>query len=154
MKSKIDSEKILSNSKTSWLLVLAIFITTLAYFGLTSIKQIPEQTKQLTYETRAVNIDGRTLNLIVSDTHEKRVLGLSGRSSLDGADGMLFVFDSPDLHGIWMKDMIMTIDIFWYDDRWNKVHEILSASPESYPEVFKPETPAFYVVEIPTKKLP
>ena len=39
--------------------------------------------------------------------------GLSGRTGLDGIDGMLFVFDQPAIRTFWMKGMAMPIDIIW-----------------------------------------
>ncbi len=75
--------------------------------------------------------------------------GLSGRTSLEEGAGMLFVFPESDLHGIWMPDMRFAIDILWLDEGMRVVHVHERATPESYPEVFRSQVPARYVLEVP-----
>lgn len=85
----------------------------------------------------------------IVDTPAKRILGLSGRESLPEGTGMLFVFEKPDLHGFWMKDMNFSIDIIWFNEYSEVVHIVENASPKSYPETFMPPTPSMYVLEVP-----
>ena len=67
----------------------------------------------------------------VANSLEKRRLGLSGRKILKEDRGILFVFDKPSNHGIWMKDMNFPIDIFWIDSE-NRIVDIqMRATPES-----------------------
>jgi len=61
---------------------------------------------------------------------------------------MLFIFDNESLHGIWMKDMNFAIDILWIDEGYKVVDIKKDAKPESYPEVFIPEVPSKYVLEV------
>ena len=82
----------------------------------------------------------------VVDTPEKRTLGLSGRKELD-TSGMLFVFDSSDYHGIWMKDMLFAIDIIWIDESLSVVGIEERVRPDSYPRTFRPPVPARYAIE-------
>ncbi len=42
-----------------------------------------------------------------------KVKGLSGRSSLGRKEGMLFVYNEPEIQTFWMKGMIVDIDIIW-----------------------------------------
>ena len=88
------------------------------------------------------------LQIEVADTGEERVKGLSDRESLGYRDGMLFIFDNESLHGIWMKDMNFAIDILWIDEGYKVVDIKKDAKPESYPEVFIPEVPSKYVLEV------
>ena len=88
------------------------------------------------------------LQIEVADTGEERVKGLSDRESLGYRDGMLFIFDNESLHGIWMKDMNFAIDILWIDEGHKVVDIKKDAKPESYPEVFIPEVPSKYVLEV------
>lgn len=85
----------------------------------------------------------------IVDTPAKRILGLSGRDSLSKGTGMLFVFETPDLHGFWMKDMNFPIDIIWFNEYSEVIHIVENASPESYPETFTPPSPSLYVLEVP-----
>jgi uncharacterized membrane protein (UPF0127 family) len=85
--------------------------------------------------------------LEIADTLEEQYNGLSGRSSLSKHDALLFVFNREDYWGIWMKDMKFPIDIFWLDK--NKVVVMIkeNATPESYPETFRPTIPSLYALE-------
>ena len=47
---------------------------------------------------------------------EDRQMGLMFRPSLPADRAMLFVFESPDFHGIWMKNCKFPIDIVWLDE--------------------------------------
>jgi uncharacterized membrane protein (UPF0127 family) len=84
----------------------------------------------------------------LADTEARRVRGLSGRKSLSKGQGMLFVFDSIDRHGIWMKDMTFPIDIVWIGANYQIVGIAEDVSPKSYPKVYKPEVPALFVLEM------
>ena len=75
--------------------------------------------------------------------------GLSGRQSLPKRHGMLFLFKDSAYHGIWMKDMLMSIDIVWINEFNEIVYIERNVSPNSYPNVFRPQTPARFVLELP-----
>lgn len=83
----------------------------------------------------------------VVDTPQERSMGLSGRQDLEEGRAMLFIFDTPDMHGIWMRDMLFSIDIVWLTSTFEVVNFKESVSPETFPTVFKPTTPALYVIE-------
>lgn len=95
-----------------------------------------------------LSLGDNAYTLEIADTPEKRVLGLSGRESLGKLEGMLFVFDKPGFHGIWMKDMNFDIDILWLDQDKRVVHIKEHASPSSYPTVFYPRERSRYVIEL------
>ncbi len=83
----------------------------------------------------------------VSDT-AGRQKGLSGRSHLPQQQGMLFVFQSSDDYGIWMKDMNFALDIIWLDSDWRVIGLAENVQPSSYPQSFYAETDSLYVIEI------
>ena len=89
------------------------------------------------------------IQLEIADTPEKRAQGLSGRKELASKRGMLFVFDTPEKSGIWMKDMNFSIDIIWFDEQKKVVYIKEHATPESFPEVFIPSTLTSFVLEVP-----
>lgn len=90
---------------------------------------------------------GVSLKLEFATTTPARVQGLSGRESIPKDYGMLFAFKKSDLHGFWMKDMLIPIDIFWLDDKGQVVTIAHNVSPTSYPRVFYPQQPVRYVLE-------
>ena len=81
-------------------------------------------------------------------TEAEKQRGLANRRSLPNNEGYLFVFNSDDKHGIWMKDMRMNIDIVWIDAHKRVVSVRRDVSPSTYPEVFTPTKPARYVLEL------
>lgn len=85
----------------------------------------------------------------IVDTDALRQQGLSGRAGLAAGEGMLFVFDTDNTWGIWMKDMRFAIDIVWADSAGTVVTVAARVAPESYPEVFYPAAPVRYVLELP-----
>jgi uncharacterized protein len=86
-------------------------------------------------------------NVLIADTDERRIRGLSYREKLDEHLGMFFIFDYSDRHGIWMKEMKFSIDILWLNSHLKVVHVEKDVSPETYPAVFKPSADARYVLE-------
>lgn len=98
----------------------------------------------------ALKIGRATFSTEVVRTDASRAKGLSGRSSLARHQAMLFVFDSDDTWGIWMKEMKFPIDIVWLDERKTVVHIEHNVHPDAEPyTVYKPQKPARYVLEIP-----
>lgn len=96
-----------------------------------------------------VQIGSTAVNAKVADTKEERTKGLSGTAELKDNEGMLFVFDNPGNWGIWMKDMLINIDIIWLDEEKKVIHIQKNVSPSTYPEVFEPKEAAKYILEVP-----
>ncbi len=80
-------------------------------------------------------------------TVEAQKMGLSGRFILPVKTGMLFVFETPMKHGIWMKDMRFPIDIYWFDKDFKLIDNEMSVNPNTYPNVFYPDQDGLYVLE-------
>lgn len=100
------------------------------------------------HEAPYLNIKGEFFKAIVARTVAEREQGLSGKVGLGARQAMFFVFDNDDRHGFWMKDMLFSIDIVWLDAEYKVVHIQNNATPGSYPNVFFPDKPARYVVEL------
>lgn len=73
--------------------------------------------------------------------------GLSGRTQIPENYGMLFVFQTPDLYGIWMKDMLVPIDIIWLANDGSIIGIESRVDPSTYPTAFYPPEPVRYVLE-------
>jgi len=93
---------------------------------------------------------GKKLQVEVMIKPEDRAMGLMFRPSLALDRGMLFVFDGPDFHTIWMKNCKFPIDIVWLDEEHKVVHVEESAPPcKADPcPVYPPLRRASYVVEL------
>ncbi|MBF0479632.1 MAG: DUF192 domain-containing protein [Candidatus Omnitrophica bacterium] len=50
-------------------------------------------------------------------TFAEKTRGLQGRTKMTDDQGMLFIFDKPENSAFWMKDMQMSIDMIWLDEK-------------------------------------
>jgi uncharacterized membrane protein (UPF0127 family) len=93
---------------------------------------------------------GKVLQSEVMVKDEDRAMGLMFRPSLPEDRGMLFVFEQPDFHTIWMKNCKFPIDIVWLDaDR--RVVDVAPSVPPCKADpcpVYQPLRRASYVVEM------
>jgi uncharacterized membrane protein (UPF0127 family) len=93
---------------------------------------------------------GKVLQAEVMVSDEDRAMGLMFRSSLPLDRGMVFVFETADFHGIWMKNCKFPIDIVWLDEERRVVH-VAEAVPPCRAEpcpVYNPMRRASYVIEL------
>ncbi len=134
------------------LLVIAVFFITFTSTNIliSSWKNIlsSEQLQNFISGGKYLVIGDAKLKIILADKEDKRILGLSGKDSLEKNQGMLFMFEKEDRHGIWMKDMKFSIDIIWLDSKFQVIDFISDVSPNSYPNVFKPKKNAKYILEV------
>jgi hypothetical protein len=96
---------------------------------------------------------GKVLQAEVMIKDEDRAMGLMFRPSLPLDHGMLFLFERPDFHGIWMKNCKFPIDILWLDADHKIVHLAEKVPPctakeASDCEVYNPLARASFVVEL------
>ena len=98
-------------------------------------------------ETREFAIGDKLLQVELVKTEVQKTKGLSGRRLAQNG-GMLFVYSEPDYYSIWMPEMNFAIDIIWLDSRCKVVDIKENATPESYPEIFKPKEKASYILEV------
>lgn len=100
-------------------------------------------------QLQTIYIGSKSLDVAVADTPAERIQGLSGTPELKNFEGMLFIFDTDARHGIWMKDMLMPLDILWIDKNLKVVHIEKNVQPSSYPSTtFSPPVDARFVLEV------
>jgi uncharacterized protein len=90
---------------------------------------------------------GVSLRIEYATTVEARERGLGGRAEIPADYGMLFVFPKDERYGFWMKDTLVSLDIFWLDDKGQVVSIASEVATSTYPNVFYPNAPARYVLE-------
>jgi len=117
------------------------------YWGLQTYMPASSEPQQTT--PRVVTVGDATIYVETASTKASRERGLSGRDSLAPNTGMLFVFDTDGVWGIWMKDMKFSIDILWLAEDGTVLTIVPNASPDSYPTSFRPTSPARFVLELP-----
>jgi len=104
---------------------------------------------EMNLETSQIQIGTQDITVEIAETQPAKETGLSGIRSLEQNTGMLFVYEAADFHTIWMPDMRFSIDVLWIDADGYIVDAVRHMSPDSYPEVFSPSTPAKYILEVP-----
>jgi uncharacterized membrane protein (UPF0127 family) len=96
--------------------------------------------------------DGSKVVAEIARTDGERLLGLIFKEKLPEDMGMLFIFDEPDLHRLWTKNVRFPIDIIWLNsDRrvigWEE--NLLPCRQDPCP-TYGPKQPALYALEVPT----
>ncbi len=98
-----------------------------------------------------VTIDGHVFTVEVARSEQQKVQGLGNRDSIAQDRGMVFLFDTPDYYGFWMKQMRFALDIIYFQN--NKIVTMVqNAQPpvnqSINPQIFKPAAPSNIVLEI------
>lgn len=103
--------------------------------------------RRFTQGTHVFSIAGKSIFIELATSTVDKVRGLSYRKNLPKDTGFLMQYGVSGKPGIWMKDMLFPIDIYWFDADFNLVDIRLSVSPATYPDVFYPKKDAQYVLE-------
>ncbi|MCA9309254.1 DUF192 domain-containing protein [Candidatus Saccharibacteria bacterium] len=99
-------------------------------------------------EGTPLSIKNKVFTVEIANTSQKREQGLCCRDSLAVDRGMLFVYDSPGDYRFWMKDTRIPLDMIWISSSKRIVHIEESVQPDTYPESFRSDKPAQYVLEL------
>ncbi len=89
-----------------------------------------------------------SIPVTIANTPQSREQGLSDTTALPANDGMLFVFDSPQITGFWMKDMQYPLDFVWMDSAMKIVSIDTNVAVDTYPKIFYPPQKIQYVLEV------
>lgn len=100
------------------------------------------------HKEASVKIGNAIVNVKIADNPYTRERGLSGTKNLNEDEGMLFIFPTPDKYEFWMKEMNYPLDIIWIDENKNIVYIKDNATPQSYPEIFRPNDSALWILEV------
>lgn len=76
---------------------------------------------------KTLNVNGNKLKVEIADSESKRNKGLSGRNSLGGDEGMLFVYSKSASHPFWMKGMKISLDFVWINA--DKIVDVIPGVP-------------------------
>ena len=130
--------------KSAWpYILISVFIVAALIAGFVMIKN---HANRVTYRT--VKIANTEYKLEVADTATVREKGLSERDSIPENGGMLFDFKAYGDWQMWMQQMRFPLDIAWLDSSGRIVYIKANAQPGDYPEVYHPNQPSWYAVEV------
>jgi len=98
---------------------------------------------------KTVKISGVTVKAEVADNPLKRIEGLMSKKTLPDNEGMLFIFDDENYHGIWMMNMTFSIDILWINKDLKIIDIVEGAQPcKINCPIYLPNEKALYVLEV------
>ena len=93
-----------------------------------------------------LRVGWRQYDVEIADTMMKQVKGLSSRSSLASANGMLFVFASSSMQSFWMHGMLIPLDFVWINQgQVIGITENVSADSKA---IYRSPQPANQVLEL------
>ncbi|MBV6271754.1 DUF192 domain-containing protein [Alcaligenaceae bacterium CGII-47] len=94
-----------------------------------------------------IQVGGHSIQVELASTPASRQRGLMGRDKLPDGHGMLFIFDTTDLHCFWMKDTPSSLSIAFITAE----HRIASiADMQAYSETAHcPDEAVRYALEVP-----
>jgi uncharacterized protein len=82
----------------------------------------------------------------IAKTPQERNHGLMGRKHLDKDEGMLFIFETEDYHGFWMKDTLIPLSIAFID-KDGRIVWITDMKPQTL-DSHVPPGPVLYALEM------
>lgn len=137
-------------SRTSFFLIrVLLFIVILGGIGVVTMLFLFSDNHMVSDTVRTpIHIHGYDFDMRIAQNPKDRQQGLSGATLMEN-EGMLFVFESPDYHSLWMKDMVISLDMVWLDTLGVVVHILENIHPETFPTIFTPKEKALYVLELP-----
>ena len=99
----------------------------------------------LSFKTAHVKVAGHPLKVELAVNEEQHMQGLMYRKSLGKDDGMLFVFDEPAYHSMWMKNTLIPLSVAFID-REGVILNILDMEPQTL-DSHMAAGPATYAIE-------
>jgi uncharacterized protein len=93
-----------------------------------------------------LHINGHTVRAEVARTQEERSKGLMNRRSMGKNDGMLFVFEQPQIVSMWMKNTLLPLSVAFIDEQGRIINiaEMLPETLDSHSSL----APAKYALEM------
>jgi uncharacterized membrane protein (UPF0127 family) len=97
------------------------------------------------FKTTHIKVAGHELKVEVVQTEEQREQGLMFRKQLGRNDGMLFIFDEPAYHAMWMKNTLIPLSVAFLD-KDGEILNILDMEPQTL-DSHMAAGPASYAIE-------
>ena len=111
-----------------------------------SLKLFKSIRKGLGLKEEYMSFGEQTFDVRLADTDETRAKGLMNVKSMSDDDGMFFVFEEENYHGIWMKNTHIPLDVVWINESGTIV-DIATLNPHDL-NTRMPSEPAKYVLEV------
>jgi len=124
--------------------------------GVAGIFSIPSDSKleSVEFPRGTIMVDDIVLEVQIADTQPRRIRGLMFQDQLPFDQGMIFVFNEPGIHSLWMINMQFSLDMIWFDENGSIVHIEQDISPcKTATEIMAcqsivPSRDSFYILEV------
>jgi uncharacterized protein len=123
-------------------------LRTLLLVALVSLAQLSFAEER---ERLEVELGGERFTLEVVDDEASRTQGLMGREALGANEGMLFDFPAGTRPAIWMRNMLISLDLLFVDEQ-GRLEQIFREVPpcRAMPcEIYRADRPLRFVIEVP-----
>ena len=97
------------------------------------------------FKTTRIKVGPYPLKVEVAASDPQRAQGLMHREKLGAEDGMLFVFDAPGYHAMWMKNTLIPLSVAFVDAE-GRILNILDMEPHTL-DSHMAAGPARYAIE-------
>lgn len=109
-------------------------------------RQQAGKTQQIREGRIKIKVGQTNLWVEVADRPDSREQGLMFRKILPGDEGMLFIFDYPQMQSFWMKNTYLPLDIAFVSKE-GRIINILTMKPLDEDPRYRSVSPAQYVIE-------
>ena len=124
--------------------------------GVVGMLSIPSDAKleAVEFPRGTIKIDDTVLEVQVADTQPRRIRGLMFQEQMPYDQGMIFVFDAPGVHSLWMLNMQFPLDMIWFNENGQVVHieqdvpPCKSALETATCTAVNPSAEALYILEV------
>jgi len=117
---------------------LRVLLALLALAALPALADAPMRTAVLKIGAHSIKVE-------VAQTDEQREKGLMFRKQMGRDDGMLFIFDEPAYHAMWMKNTLIPLSVAFIDAQ-GTILNILDMEPQTL-DSHAAAGPAVYAIE-------
>lgn len=126
-----------------------VFVLIIAFIGIGFYFQTFFTKFKLPTDTQNVTIDGKAYRLLVADDEIEHTNGLMNVRNLSNADGMVFLFDKPNIRTFWNQNTLVDLDVYWMNGDAVVGHDLLPSIEKTKSfVVIHSSTPVNKVVEI------
>lgn len=134
------------------------YIVFLLFFGLQAQGQSsPEvgdpsvESTIIEFEKQMIQIGSKKIQVEIARTQRQHERGLMFRTTMPENEGMIFIFERPQILNFWMKNTFIDLDIGYFNEKKRlvdvfamKASSMMTKNPETYPS----SGPSMYALEM------
>ena len=113
--------------------------------GVLLVAAVQAVSADVAFKTTRIKVGPHPLRVEVAASDPERSQGLMYREKLGKDDGMLFIFDEPGYHSMWMKNTLIPLSVAFVDAE-GRILNILDMEPRTL-DTHIAAGPARYAIE-------